>query len=583
MSITIWNRIEPRTREGKKLRGKDDKTPDPLRRGLQAQIRDPLWFLTRQYQTGEFFGEDAGSPVQATLRIEAHPITGAALPVSGTHSTFGAQDEIPLEVRIERAQVKLGLRGSVQLGLRFESLLRADNPADLAGRLADFRNAYEVSPTAGTDDIPDSAADRFRVLSASRVTDGEALFVDAADTFPNMPSRLQAGGMTNAQWQSVAQVTSDFLVYRRSLYSEPEGTGSAWTPMELRHSFAVDVASLGTSLQALEFEGGHLDWYDFSFASPSRPPAQPSGLKPQEWTFIPNPVSFRGMAKPRWWSLDERRTDFGGLDIEHTDLTRMLLAEFALLFADDWFELPVKLPLGTLSQVKLLVVTDVFGGRTLVRSTREQVSEGERPWSMFSVSGDAGLAESLFLPPTLATVLEGNVVEDVVFFRDEMASMGWAVERTLQSPMDAPISGYESYLERLKANPLPPASMRQPGGPEIEYVLGTTVPDNWIPLVPISGGPRSFIFRRGLMQRPTSAGVLEDVPARGQILEPKRKPYYIAEEAVPRTGVHVTRRWRRARWIDGTTHVWLGLKVGVGRGEGASGLEFDLARPLKDN
>src|SRR2546422_5453368 len=112
MSITIWNRIEPRTREGKKVRGKDDKTPDPVRRGLQAQIRDPLWFLTRQYQTGEFFGEDAGSPVQATLRVEAHPLTGATLPVGGTRAAFGAPDEIPLEVRIERAQVKLGLRGA---------------------------------------------------------------------------------------------------------------------------------------------------------------------------------------------------------------------------------------------------------------------------------------------------------------------------------------------------------------------------------------------------------------------------------------------------------------------------------------
>jgi hypothetical protein len=583
MSITIWNRIEPRTREGKKLRGKDDKTPDPLRRGLQAQIRDPLWFLTRQYQTGEFFGEDAGSPVQATLRIEAHPITGATVPADGTHATFGAQEEIPLEVRVERAPIKLGLRASVQLGLRFETMLRAANPANLAARLADFRTAYAVRPVPGIDDIPHNAADRFRVLAASRVTDGEALFVDAADTLPNVPSSLQLGGMTSAQWQSVADVTKAFVEYRRSLYSDPVGSASAWTPMELHHRFAVDVDSLGASLQALEFEGGHLDWYDFSFASSSTPPAQPSAPKPNEWTFILNPVSFRGMAKPRWWTLDERRTDFGGLDIEHTDLTRMLFAEFALLFADDWFELPVRLPIGTLSQVTLLVVTDVFGGRTLVRSTREQVSEGERPWSMFRVSGDSALAESLFLPPTLATVLDGNLMEEVDFFRDEMASMGWAVERTLQSPMDVPISGYESHLERLKANALPPAPTRQPGEPEIEYVLGTTVPDNWIPLVPISGGPRSFLFRRGLMQRPTSAEVLEDVPARGEILEPKRKPYYVAEEAVPRSGVRVSRRWRRARWIDGTTHVWLGRKVSVGRGEGASGLEFDLARPLRDS
>jgi hypothetical protein len=469
----------------------------------------------------------------------------------------------------------------VQLGLRFEAMLRAANPADLNSRLGDFRAAYPVLSSPGPDEVPDSAADRFRLLAASRVTDGEALFGDAAPTLPNMPPRLQARGMTNVQWQSVASVTADFVAYRRSIYSEPGGGGVAWTPMELRHRCAVDIGSLGASLQALEFEGGHLDWYDFSFAGPSGT-LTTAAPAVREWSFVPNPVSFRGMAKPRWWTLDDRRTDFGGLDVQHTDLTRMLLVEFALLFSDDWFELPVRLPVGTLARVTLLVVTDVFGGRTLVRPTGEQVADGERPWSLFSLSGDPKLASALFVPPTLGTVLDGPTLEEVDFFRDEMASMGWAVERTLQSPMDAPISGYESYLERLRMNPLPQAATRQPGGPEIEYVLGTTVPDNWIPLVPVSGGPRSFLFRRGLMQRPRLAGTLEDVAARGEILEPKRKPYYVAEEAIPRSGVSVVRRWRRARWIDGATHVWIGRHASVGRGEGASGLAFDLVRPLRE-
>lgn len=119
------------------------------------------------------------------------------------------------------------------------------------------------------------------------------------------------------------------------------------------------------------------------------------------------------MAKPRWWTLDERRTDFGGVDVEHTDLSRMLLVEFALLFADDWFELPVRVPVGTLSRATLLVLTDVFGGRRLVRPTREQVSEGERPWSMFSASGDPILANTLFVPPALGTVLDGATIEEV--------------------------------------------------------------------------------------------------------------------------------------------------------------------------
>lgn len=581
MSITIWNRIEPRTREGKKVRGKDDKTPDPLRRGLQAQVRDALWFLARQYQTGEFLGEDAGSPVQATVRVEAHPLTGVTIPDGGTRTAVGSQDTIPLEIRVERTEVKLGLRGAVQLGLRFESMLRA---ANLSALLAAFRTAYSITqgPDAGA--IEDSAAARFRLLASARVTDGNKLYADAAPVLPNIPPALQASGMTAAQWQTAAGVVGDFVAYRRSLYSEPATEVSAWTPMEMHHRFAVEISSLGATLTAREFEGGHLDWYDFTnLDAPTLPDAVvAAAISPQERTFFPSPLTFRGMAKNRWWTLDDHRTDFGGLDVQHTDLARLLLVEFALLFADDWFQLPLRLPGGTLSRVTLLVVTDVFGERTIVRPTGEQVTPGERPWSMFTLSGGSSTANALFVPPTLATVLDGSAVEEVDFFRDEMASMGWAVERTLQSPMDAPISGYESYLERLKAQPLPEPPVRQPDGPDIEYVLGTTVPDNWIPLVPVDGGPRRFLFRRGLMQRPKLGGGLDDVPARGQILEPHRKPYYIAEEALPRSGLRVTRRWRRARWIDGTTHVWVGRQVRSGRGEGTSGLAFDVVRRLTE-
>ena len=49
-SITYWNRVEPSPRS------------ESLRPGLTAAVRDPLWFLTRQWQLGEFQGEDAASP-----------------------------------------------------------------------------------------------------------------------------------------------------------------------------------------------------------------------------------------------------------------------------------------------------------------------------------------------------------------------------------------------------------------------------------------------------------------------------------------------------------------------------------------
>jgi hypothetical protein len=38
-------------------------------RALRAEVRDPLWLLTRQWQLGEFHGTDGGSPVTATYSV----------------------------------------------------------------------------------------------------------------------------------------------------------------------------------------------------------------------------------------------------------------------------------------------------------------------------------------------------------------------------------------------------------------------------------------------------------------------------------------------------------------------------------
>jgi hypothetical protein len=46
-------------------------------------------------------------------------------------------------------------------------------------------------------------------------------------------------------------------------------------------------------------------------------------------------------------------------------------------------------------------------------------------------------------------------------------------------------------------------------------------------------------------------------------------------EELPREGVHLQRRYRLARGLDGSTHVWLGRLRSTGSGEGRSGLRFD--------
>ena len=48
-------------------------------------------------------------------------------------------------------------------------------------------------------------------------------------------------------------------------------------------------------------------------------------------------------------------------------------------------------------------------------------------------------------------------MEEVIFVRDDLAALGWAIEKTLQSPMDAPVDGQEAFLRRLRTGELTPA------------------------------------------------------------------------------------------------------------------------------
>ena len=53
-------------------------------------------------------------------------------------------------------------------------------------------------------------------------------------------------------------------------------------------------------------------------------------------------------------------------------------------------------------------------------------------------------------------------------------------------------------------------------------------------------------------------------------------PLLLFDEEVPRSGARVTAAYQYARWIDGTTHLWRGRRKDAGRGEGSSGLRYDV-------
>lgn len=89
------------------------------------------------------------------------------------------------------------------------------------------------------------------------------------------------------------------------------------------------------------------------------------------------------------------------------------------------------------------------------------------------------------------------------------------------------------------------------------------------------GGSGAVVLQRGSLL--TQDGTARPITAQGVLLEPDVSPWFFHDEEVPRAGLRVRRVPSLARWLDGTTYAWLSRQVGPGRGEGSSGLQFDIA------
>jgi len=553
-SITTWTRLEPQPRDA------------TLSRSLQAQVRDPLWILTRQWQVGEFLGSDGGSPVAATFAGNQQTLT-TYRPGPGTAATVPYDSTVPLEAHVERESPGLALRGSVQLGMYFESLVRMGGVASPETVITAFRTAFPVAATAPDPVLATADALQFRALMAGRVTDGEALYVSAAavaagQTPPTpLPSAASNTGMPG--------VLSTFIAYRQSLFTVPSAD-SAWQDQPLRYEFAVGSPAPNDNvlLEAPEFPGGRLDWYSFSLATATNATGAPGAtngnttVTPVNFAFFPNHVTFRGVHDLRWWMFEDSVTNFGEVDAQSVDLAKLLVMEFALIYGNDWFSVPVPTPIGSVARVTTLVVTDTFGVRTLIRPTAP-------PWSMFTIAGTGGArSDFLLMAPTLGLVDDAEPLETVMWVRDDMAAMAWAIEDTLQGDMDVGLDARASALQRQAAN-TPPPPQATAGGPQVYYTEEIAPPDNWVPLVPVTTAQGALLLRRGTM----------GTPAHAKILEPGQ-PFVVNDRAVPRAGLETDRYFRRARTPSGATVLWLARRSGPGTGEGWSGLRFDAVRDM---
>jgi hypothetical protein len=579
-SITSWYRLEPRSRT------------DLEQRTLEARVHDPLWMLTRQWQFGELKGEDAGSPIGARLRGRYTVATryfAGSLPVADFSAVKRYDASIPLETLVERERVQETEDLAETFDISFESgsqFLRMLGATLAAKYRAAFLATHPFPVLSEVErDAMDGASLQTYDLLRPRAINGASLYLElqaALRPVGGGPGSLPGSPVIDGADQPAVIAAADaWLDWHDALFSQPHAENPSWQRERLEYAFALsdESASGQFVLSAAEYHGGHLDWHSFDL-NPNASllePGEPGTNKAEKVVaqLIPAPVEYPGMPSARWWEFEEARVNFGAVDAGPADLARMLMIEFALIYGNDWFVIPIELPIGALFQTTSLVVTDTFGVRLLVPPSIAK-QQPDHLWRMFELTGSDIKQNVFFLAPTLVQAIHGEPLEDVLFIRDEMANMAWAIERTVQGAGGARVDRISEYRKRREAKrrALEEAtSLPEQPDLTLRYKLSSEVPEPWVPLIPqhADASSQSVRLRRGALL--LADGSKQTVTAQGRILDGEALSLY--EEEVPREGARVTRSYQHTRWTDGSTLLWIGRKKQTGKGEGSSGLRFD--------
>jgi hypothetical protein len=540
-SITIWNRVEPRARS------------QDMKAGLEARTHDPLWLLTRQWQVGEFEGRDAGSPVMVEVNSTATVFDRYA---AGAEPARVYDGRAPLEVLVEREavwppQAASDLRQAAEAGLQFFRMLDAANLSRL--RPAYLRQ-YPMPPGA------DAESQALAAIVSGRAVDGIKLHADLVQAGSALPAQP---ALNEPDRQLALTVAQAWRAWYESLFSEPAGADS-WSPDRMEYGFTLGSASGSTQCVAREYDGGGADWYTFdrAAATPVAGATPPAAVTSRA---MAAPVTFRGVPARRFWEMEDAAVDVGALTAAAEDIGRLLLREFALIYGNDWFQIPLAVPVGSEVMVNSLTVSDTFGLTTTIPHYID-VDGSVSGWRMFALATakpDAAPASAhlLVVTPGAVAPTDGAAIEDVLMLRDEPANMVWGVERMVVGPAGSPVDRALAWKTAL-----PPTAPAVAGAP-LAYRLGSTVPDYWVPFLPLAANGTTVQMQLAEMPPPAVNRPM------GRLLG--YQPLKIFLEELPREGVRLQRRYRAARGADGSTHVWIGRLRSTGSGEGRSGLRFD--------
>ena len=526
-------------------------------------MADPLWSLARQWQVGEFHGEDAASPILVTATIAHTPLTAFA-PGRGDGKEDAldrADADCPLEVLVEQESTEDDIRLPLEQGwVLLHSLVEAGAPSQI---LDGLRRAFPAS--LPEDDGFDPLGRGQLEILARRSIDGAALAAELGADPNALPDLLDRIGVSRDRRTAISRIFTGWLNGVQDAVRTPS-TSSCWREKSLEYQFRVS-APLGeseTALDASEYRGGSLDWYHFRRTPGAKPLGAEGKPNRKTITLLPTPLRFHGMPAPRFWQIEDDTVSFGDLAAAPEDLVRSVVGAFAAVYNNDWLSVPCVLPSGSIARIERIVVHDDYGKSHEIRATA--VNDGpDRVWRFFEIEGDDGPDAPqrgdrrnplMLLAPALADVEEGPALERIDFLRDQAANLAWAIERKALGAAGRPI-------DRDALSPRPEETQTVE---EWSYRAYSPVKANWIPLTPVrleQGASAQTHLRRSRMGLAPPGGRLTDLLPLGRILDASA-PLRIHEEAIADAGLRVDRRYQRTRGADGRLHVWIGRRVRLG-------------------
>ena len=245
LALDFKARIEGRTRN-----------TDPTE-AMRLRVHDPLWMLARQWQMGEFRGNNTGTAmsVRCTVRYDncssdpIEPVTEQINPV------------IDFLARIESAVYFLDLLKNTQEGGNLAKTIRPQ-------LIMKFPINWEavstlVLPNAVTKDEEmklNMHLQNYAKTYKGKIFDGAALY----QYFSQDQGKTEASPKAASPLErSLMLVKGEFMAWFEKKYKPASSTNQHWQAADLCYTVETQVA--GKTYKSDNYQGGRLSWYTFDY------------------------------------------------------------------------------------------------------------------------------------------------------------------------------------------------------------------------------------------------------------------------------------------------------------------------------